>query len=156
MNIKHYLLISAFLTTYGCVGASSKDKKDDIVSIKPDTPVIAEQCLASQPKDIKMWLNAMPGSSTNKRSSLNTAFTVTTGTPGYKFALRVNRVMESYPEQVILDLIVTRPTGIVIQVVTENKLNLSINGFPGSAGSSVQVNCGGKKFFKIDKVTAAY
>lgn len=81
---------------------------------------------------------------------------MTTPTPGYSFALEVDSVMESYPEQVILDLIVTKPTGIVTQVITENKVTLRLPNFPGSAGSSVQVNCEGKPFFKVDKVMAVF
>ena len=119
-------------------------------------PEVTERCLASHPKEVNAWINAMPGPGNSGRPPLRTRFKVTTPTPGYQFALKVNRVMESYPEQVVLDLVVKRPQGMVIQVVTESQVNIKLDNFPGSEGSSVQVNCGGVPFFKIDKVMAVY
>ena len=98
----------------------------------------------------------MPGTGTGGRPPVRVSFTVTAPTPGYQFALKVDKVMESFPEQVVLDLIVTRPSGIVIQVVTETKVNIKLDNFPGTEGSSVQVNCGGKPFFEVDKVLAVH
>lgn len=153
MMTKYCLLTGLLLTTSGCGGTSVTSKADTLII---DTPLAKERCLASNPKDVNMWINAMSGYGANKQYTLNSAFTVTTGTPGYKFALKVNRVVESFPEQVVLDLLVARPTGMVIQVITENKVNINMNGYQASEGSSVQVNCGGVPFFKVDKVMVVH
>ena len=123
-------------------------------TVNPKEPAANERCIVSQPKDVNMWINAMPGLGAGSRSPLRVSFTVTTPTPGYQFSLQVNRVMESFPEQVVLDLVVKRPAGMVIQVITESQVNIKLDNFPGSDGSSVQVNCGGVSFFKVDKVIA--
>ena len=116
----------------------------------------AKRCPASQPRDINMWINAMPGVDSGERPPLLVNFIATTPTPGYQFALKLNRVMESFPEQVVLDLMVTAPDGIVPQVLKANTVSLKLPDFPGSEGSSVQVNCEGKPFFSVAKVTAAH
>ena len=151
MKIKYVLLTGLLLTTYGCAGTAKPEKP---VIDKPEMPVEKGQCFASQPKAVSMWVNKMPGPGASGGGTLNTSFTVTTPTPGYLFALKVNKVMESSPEQVVLDLIVTRPKGIVAQVITQSEVSLRVANFPGSPGSVVQVNCGGKPFFKVDKLMA--
>ena len=153
MMTKSILLTSLLFVGSGCVSTSATNKTD---SGKPDTPVAPKQCLASQPKSVSMWVNLMPGPGASGRAPLHASFTVTTPTPGYQFALKLNRVMESFPEQVVLDLIVTRPTGMVAQVITESEVSLKLANFPGSEGSSVQVNCEGVPFFKVDKLMAVH
>lgn len=153
--IKKYLLPSSLaLIISGCVASTATNNSSDSAVAAPSQPVASERCLASQPKDQYFWINGMPGPGLSNNPPLLAKFTVTTGTPGYQFALKVNRVMESSPEQVVLDLIVTPPSGIVAQVVTENNVKIKLEDFPGSAGSPVQVNCGGKLFFTVDKVEA--
>ena len=153
---KQLLLGSLALLVSGCVASTATNNNANPPGAKPKKPAMNARCLAVNPKDVHLWINAMPGPGTGKKYPLRASFTATTGTPGYQFALKVNRVMESFPEQVVLDLVVTRPTGMVIQVVTENKVNIMLPNFPGSEGSSVQVNCGGKPFFKVDKVMAVH
>jgi hypothetical protein len=114
-------------------------------------PIVSERCLVTNPTDVTLALVGVPGSTTNKQA-LRANFTVTAPTPGYKFALKVKEVKESYPEQVVLDLIVTRPAGVVIQVISNTKVNTMLSSFPYSKDSSVQVNCGGKPFFKVGKI----
>ena len=150
MMIKKILLASLVLTTYSCAGTSATDGGEPVM------PAPTKQCMASQPKDAHMWINAMPGPGASERPPLQVTFTVTTPTPGYQFALKVNRVMESFPEQVVLDLVVTRPSGMVAQVVTESKVNIQLANFPGSEGSAVQVNCEAKPFFKVKEVMAVH
>lgn len=137
-----------------CVSSTATSNNDAIVDSKKPSP--SERCLASQPKDVNMWINAMPGPGVGSKSPLRVSFTVTTPTPGYQFSLKVNRVMESFPEQVVLDLVVKRPEGMVIQVVSESQVNIKLDNFPASEGSSIQVNCGGAPFFKVDKVMAVH
>lgn len=155
--IKQYLLpISLAVMLSSCVGSTSINNSGSSSIVDSQEPVASVSCLASQPKDVNMWINAMPGPGTSSRSPLRASFTVTTPTPGYQFSLKVNRVMESFPEQVVLDLIVKRPEGVVIQMVTQSQVNVMLENFPGSVGSSVQVNCGGKPFFKINKLMAVH
>ena len=154
--IKYCLLSSVFLVASGCAGTSGPIKGEKPIE-EPDTPTTEAACEATNPKDVHMWLNRMPGSDINKRASLFTTFTATTGTPGYKFDLRVNRTMESAPEKVVMDLMVVRAVGVAFpQVLTEHKVRIKVDGFPGPEGSSVQVNCMGKPFFKVDKVMAVH
>jgi len=154
--IKNYILSTSFLLmACGCVSTPETGNNDTPIT-RPDTPQPNQRCLAHEPKDVHMWINAMPNPGASGRPPLRTTFKAMTGTPGYQFALKVNRVMESFPEQVVLDLIVTKPTGIVTQVVTENKVNIKLDNFPGSEGSTVQVNCGGVPFFKVDKVLVVF
>ncbi len=155
--IKNYLVPSGLaLMMSGCVASTTTNNSDGYTDAGLNKPVSSERCLASPPKDVHLWINSMPGPGVGKKYPLRATFTTTTGTPGYQFALKVDQVMESFPEQVILDLIVTRPLGMVAQVVTENKVNIKLDNFPGSEGSSVQVNCAGKLFFKVDKVMAVH
>jgi len=155
--IKKYILTSSFiLLTSGCVASTATDNSGSSMTGKPNPPPTDERCLVAQPKDVHLWINAMPMPGMGNRPPLRATFTVTAPTPGYQFALKVNRVMESDPEQVILDLLVTRPSGMVAQVVTDTKVNVKLDKFPGSEGSPVQVNCGGKAFFKVDSVMAVH
>lgn len=147
MIIKHLLTASIALIISGCVGSTPKGNIHD----EKPKPTPSEGCLVSNPSDVKLSLVAMPGSSNNSRKSLRADFVVTAPTPGYKFALRANQAMSSQ-EKVVVDLLVTRPAGMVIQVITQSKVGVMLDGYSGSEGSSVQVNCGGKAFFKVDKV----
>ena len=146
--IKYALVVSFLLMSTGCAGTS-------VVNDSP-SPAPDKRCLAANPKDVHLWINAMPGPGAATRPPLHASFTATMPTPGYQLALKVNRVMESFPEQVVLDLIVTRPAGIVAQVVTDTKVNIQLKNFPGSEGSSVQVNCEGAPFFNVEKLMAAH
>ena len=155
--IKKYILASSFIfLASGCVGSTATNNNGGQIGKKPSPPQANERCLVAQPKDVHLWINAMPMPGTSNRSPLRATFTVTAPTPGYQFALKVNRVMESLPEQVVLDLLVTRPSGMVAQVVTDTKVNVKLDDFPGSEGSSIQVNCGGKSFFKVNSVMAIH
>ena len=123
--IKKYILpTSLLLMICSCSSPAATSKADTKSASKPDMSSKNKRCMASQPKDVQMWINKMPGPGAGNRPPLHVAFSATTGTPGYQFALKVNRVMESFPVQVVLDLVVTRPTGMVMQVVTENKVNI--------------------------------
>jgi len=154
--IKKYFLSTGLLLMVCSCASPIAVSNTDIPSKNKPVNAIADRCLVTQPKDVHLWINAMPGPKTGKQSPLRAAFTVTAPTPGYQFALKVNRVMESSPEQVVLDLVVTRPAGMVIQVVTETKVNIELADFPGSEGSAVHVNCGGAPFFKVDRVMAVH
>lgn len=150
MMIRNLLMSVMLMSAYGCAGTSINDKGAQ------DSGASAKQCLASQPKNAHMWINSMPSPDSSGRAPLRVTFTVTTPTPGYQFALEVDQVKESFPEQVVLDLIVSRPDGIVAQVITETDVNIKLDDFPGSVGSSVQINCAGKPFLKVNEVMAVY
>ena len=155
MMIKYCLMLGLLLATSGCAGTSVMDNVDKPIISKPDEPVDGGRCLVSNPKDVNMWINAMPRPGTGGKS-LHAAFTVTTPTPGYQFALKTHLVATSSPAKVVLNLIATPPKGMVIQVIAQNKVNIKLANFPGSEGSPVQVNCGGKLLFKVAKVMAVH
>nr|CAA6830893.1 MAG: Unknown protein [uncultured Thiotrichaceae bacterium] len=140
------ILASVALVISGCVNPTPKDSP--VVE-----PITSERCLVTNPTDVFMTIAGIPGSTTNSKS-LVVQFVVTAPTPGYRFALKVKEIKESLPQQVILDLMVARPSGIVPQVITKTKVNTMTSGSSIPAGSSVQVNCGGKPFFKVDKLMA--
>jgi len=152
--MKHYILLAAMLlTSNGCASNATDDNSN---KLQPPKEPHSERCLAANPSNVQAWINAMPTIGTNKRHPLHLNFRATTPTPGYQFALEVSHVMESFPEQVVLNLIVTRPSGMVAQVVTENDVRLKLDNFPGSDGSKIQLNCEGKPFLTIDKVMSAH
>jgi len=147
MMRKHLVLVGVTLAISGCVSSTPKDSPDV-------EPIIKERCLVTNPTNVFMTLAGIPGSSNNSKS-LIAQFAVTAPTPGYKFALRLKEIKEGIPQQVVLDLMVARPSGIVPQVITKTKVNTMVNGFTISKGSSIQVNCGGKPFFKVDKLAGS-
>lgn len=142
---KHLILLGATLVISSCVSPTPKESPDV-------EPITNERCPVTNPTDVFMTLAGIPGSSTNSKSLL-VQFNVTAPTPDYRFALKLKEIKESSPQQVVLDLMVARPTGIVPQVITKTKVNTMVNGFTIPVGSSVQVNCEGKPFFKVDKLT---
>lgn len=120
------------------------------------TPPVTGNCPVQMPKDINFWINAMPGPNTGEGKPLLGTFTVTAPTPGYTFSAKIDRIMESYPIQAVVDLTATPPSDIVPQVVTETTVNIRIPNFPGREDSRVSVHCGGKPFFTVDKITVAH
>jgi len=119
----------------------------------PETPVMSE-CLIHSPKNVQMWINAMPGPESSP--ALIATFSVTAPTPGYEFELKVLDVMESYPPQYVFSLIATPPSGIVLQVETETDVRVEIPDFDYEQIASATVKCGDSTLFTVEKVETAY
>ena len=111
-------------------------------------------CLLHSPKDIQMWINAMPGAGTNP--TLIGQFKITAPTPGYSFELKVLEVQESFPPRYVFDLVATPPNGIVTEVETETDVRVEIPNFEYSEIASATVECSGETLFSLDEVETAY
>lgn len=143
------MIFAAALFSAACNGSISTDT--DPVT---DNETAASDCRIHSPKDVTMWINAMPGP--NATPTLIATFSATAPTPGYTFALKTLEVRESYPPQYVFDLVATPPAGIVSQVETETDIWVEIQDFADSEIASATVMCGGTPLFELDSVETAY
>lgn len=101
--------------------------------------------------DWAAFINAMPGPGAGPRLIVTGKVTVPTG--GWEFIWRDPRVMESYPVQVVMELVPQRPANAT-QVVTtfEVRGDVPVNPPVGS----VTVLCGNKTLARIAPVETAH
>ena len=131
----------------------------------PDSPVSSDDPPAAAPPpssspDCRVirssgWqahVDAMPGPNDNPRLIVSGRITVPTG--GYRVALRMGQVAESYPVQVTVYLDATPPAGMATQALVTHDVR-------GSWASeervgSVTVRCGSRVLARIDNVGTAH
>lgn len=135
------------------IAACENTAQDPVPAPQPDTPTTAS-CPIHSPKDVQMWINAMPGPGATPTLIVN--FKVTAATPGYNFDLKVLEVSESIPPQYVFDLAVTPPQGVVMQVETETDVRIEIANFDYAEIASATVKCGDSTLFTVDVVETAY
>ena len=111
-------------------------------------------CNLHSPRDIAMWINAMPGPGASP--TLISTFKAVAPTPGYTYKLEVREVKESYPPQYVFSLVATPPSGIVTQVETEMDIRVEIPNFEYTEIASATVLCAGKPLFSLESVQTAY
>lgn len=118
---------------------------------QPEPAAPTSDCPITGSSDWHAHVNAMPGP--DSRPTLIVTGKVTVPTGGYKVALRMGEVAESFPVQVSVYLDATPPSGPATQA-------LSVHNFRGSFPSeqqvgSVTVRCGGRTLARISPVETA-
>lgn len=96
-------------------------------------------------------VDALPGPNARPRLVVSGKVTVPTG--GYKVALRMGQVAESYPVQVTVYLDATAPSGMASQAVVTHEVRGS---WPSEERvGSVTVRCGGKALARLSNIETA-
>ncbi|WP_310467578.1 hypothetical protein [Sphingomonas sp.] len=112
----------------------------------------ARPCGILASREWKAWVNAMPGP--NARPTLIVIGKADTPTGGYSFAWRDIRVMESYPVQVVVDLVATPPSGPATQAIVTHDVR---GEWPSQEPvGSLTIRCGEKVLARISPVETAH
>lgn len=149
----------------GVANAAPSDSDPTATAADPDEPVSSEDPPAAAPpaepaKDCPVvrssgWqahVNAMPGPNDNPRLIVSGRVTVPTG--GYRVALRMGQIAESYPVQVTVYLDATPPAGMATQALVTHDVRGSWRS--EERVGSVTVRCGSRALARIDNVATAH
>ena len=125
------------------------------LSACPVAPAAVSQddaCRSVVGSDFAAWVNAMPGP--NARPKLIVTGKVATPAGGYRIRFDALTVMESYPVQIIADLIVTPPDGPATQAVMTHDVR---GEWPSEEKvGAVTVRCGARTIARISPVETAH
>lgn len=122
------------------------------VADPPVPPSGRDPCRSVNGSDFAAWVNAMPGP--NARPKLIVIGKVTAPTGGYRIRFGELTVMESYPVQIIADLVVTPPAGPATQAVMTHDVR---GEWPSEEKvGAVTVRCGSKTIARISPVETAH
>lgn len=111
----------------------------------PDCPIIGS-------RDWAAHVDAMPGPNANPRLIVTGKVTVPTG--GYRVALRMGPVAESYPVQVTVFLDATAPTGAATQALVTHDVRGSWRS--EERVGAVTIRCGSRALARIDDIETAH
>ena len=115
---------------------------------------VTMSCPVKDPRNVNIWINAMPGM--NDNPTLIAEFTVTAPTPGYSFDLELSTVQESMPPTYIYDLVATPPAEPVIQVETEVEVRIEKPRLDYKELLGLEIMCGGTSLIRLDEVVTAH
>lgn len=135
------------------------------VTNDPDTPVSSDNptppapqqegpapdCPVIRSSDWHAHVDAMPGPGNNPRLIVSGKVTVPTG--GYKLALRMGAVAESYPVQVTVHLDAVPPKGMATQALETREVRGSWRS--EERVGSVTVRCGRKMLAQLSNIETA-
>jgi len=111
----------------------------------------AADCPIIGSSDWTAWVDAMPGPNSHPKLVVTGKVQVPTG--GYRLALHLGPVAESYPVQVTVILDVVRPTGPASQAIVTHDVNGS---WPvASPIGSITIRCGRQMIGRIDEIVTA-
>jgi hypothetical protein len=116
---------------------------------QPDEP--APDCPIIRSSDWHAHVNAMPGPGDNPRLIVSGKVTVPTG--GYKLALRMGAVAESYPVQVTVHLDAVPPKGMATQALETREVRGSWRS--EERVGSVTVRCGARMLAQLSDIETA-
>jgi len=145
-------IAAAFLMLTGCQTAaadtpvSSDDpiRVDELFKATADCPIIDSG-------DWTAWVDDMPGPSKQPMMMVSGKVRVPTG--GYRLALRLDAIAESYPVQVTVVLDAFRPTSPATQAIVNHDLNGEFP-VPPPVGS-VTIRCGRQVIGRINEIVTA-
>lgn len=137
----------------------------NVIANDPDTPVSSDNPQAAVPQvdrptsdcpivrstDWHAHVDAMPGPDDNPRLIVSGKVTVPTG--GYKLALRMGPVAESYPVQVTVYLDAVPPKGMATQALVTREVRGSWRS--EERVGSVTIRCGGKMLAQLSNIETA-
>ena len=138
-------LVAAFAVLSACAAAPPPDRSQTDRSRPGACPVLASS-------EWRAWVNLMPGPM-NQRGALHVVGKVTLPSGEWSARLAGQRVMESYPVQVVVELEASR-SGAGIQVPVEREVRAT---WPSEERvGSVTVTCRGTTLARIDQVETAH
>lgn len=116
---------------------------------EPDGPT--SDCPIVKSSDWGAHVDAMPGPNDNPRLIVSGKVTVPTG--GYKLALRMGQVAESYPVQVTVYLDATPPSGPATQALETREVRGSWRS--EERVGSLTIRCGGRVLARLANIETA-
>ena len=116
------------------------------------TPTMSRSCLAASSSDWQAWVNAMPGP--NAQPKLIATGKVTVPTGGYTYRWGGLRVMESYPVQVSVQLILVPPNGPATQAA--ETIDVRGEWLASPPIGSFTVTCGDMTLGRVSPVETAH
>ena len=138
----------------GNVAQASPDApvSSDDPATNPPPPASSPDCPVIRSSGWQAHVDAMPGPDASPRLIVSGRVTVPTG--GYRVALRMGQVAESYPVQVTVYLDATPPKAIASQALVTHDVRGS---WPSEERvGSVTVRCGSRSLARIDNVATAH
>ena len=140
------------------LGANQADQPDRPVS-SDDPPPLPEpgpdgptsDCPITESSGWRAHVDAMPGPNDNPRLIVSGAVTVPTG--GYKLALRMGQVAESYPVQITVYLDAIPPKGMATQALETREVRGSWRS--EERVGSVSVRCGNRVLAQLSNIETA-
>jgi hypothetical protein len=119
----------------------------------PDNLGETSACPVVESGEWEAWIDRMPGP--GAEPTLKVAGTVTMPTPGYTFSWQIGPTDRMMPPGQRLRLVPTPPPGMVIQVLTPERVTFSMPAV-ASEYRTVMVECGGRPLAEIDDIPTVY
>ncbi len=124
----------------------------DVPPANPSPPASSSDCPVLRSSGWQAHVDTMP--EPGARPSLIISGRVTVPTGGYRVALRMGQIAESYPVQVTVYLDATPPTGMATQALVTHGVRDS---WPSEARvGSDTVRCGSTVLARIDNIATAH
>ena len=145
-------LAATLMVLTGCQTAAADSpvsSSDPVPAAVPFRP--APDCPILDSSDWAAWIDDMPG--INKQPMMMVSGKVRVPTGGYRLALRLDRIAESYPVQITVMLEVAGPTGPATQVIVTHDLTGEFP-VPPPVGS-VTIRCGRQVIGQINEIVIA-
>ncbi len=128
----------------------SSDDPEPVPSPEPNKPT--SDCPIVRSSDWQAHVNAMPGPNDNPRLIVVGKVTVPTG--GYKLALRMGPIAESYPVQVTVYIDAIPPSGPATQALETRDVRGS---WPSEQRvGSVTIRCGSRVLARLSNIETAH
>ena len=123
-----------------------------LASCQTMPPTMSHSCPAVSSSNWQAWINAMPGP--NSQPKLIATGKVVTPTGGYTYRWGEPTIMESYPVQVSVQLILIPPNGPATQALETHEVRAE---WPMSPPvGSFTVTCGDKMLGRVSPVETAH
>ncbi len=125
---------------------------DPQLSAPPEPGQPTSDCPILKSSDWRAHVDAMPGPNDNAQLIVSGKVTVPTG--GYKLALRMGQVAESYPVQVTVYLDAVPPSGPATQALETREVRGSWRS--EERVGSVTIRCGGRTLARLSDIGTAH
>ena len=132
-------------------GPDTAVSSDDTSPFRPVPDTGDSDCPVIRSSDWHAHVDAMPGPGDNPRLIVSGKVTVPTG--GYRLALRMGAVAESYPVQVTVHLDAVPPKGMATQALETREVRGSWRS--EERVGSVTVRCGSKMLAQLSNIETA-
>lgn len=145
-------LAAALLALAGCHTASADTPVSSNMPVPPQSAFApTRDCPILGSSDWSAFIDDMPGVSKQPMMVVTGKVRVPSG--GYKLALRLDRIAESYPVQITMMLDVARPTGPATQAMVTHDVRGEFP-VPPPIGS-VTIRCGRQAIGQINELVVA-
>ncbi len=147
-------LAAAMLTLTACqpVASAPDTSVSSDMPVPPPAPFApTRDCPILDSSDWAVLIDDMPG--INKQPTMMVSGKVRVPTGGYKLALRLDRIAESYPVQITVMLDVTRPKGPATQAIVTHDVHGEFP-VPPPVGA-ITIRCGRQVIGVITEIVTA-